>query len=989
MPKLPDVGSMGERPAAQPARGTVGYDVPSGIEAPGRALAELGSLVGVTAVQWQEKADTTKIEDAWNKYKNAALDATSGENGVLQKKGGDAVNGNILQATGQTLGAARQAIESTLTNDDQRRRFAERAAVTDLQVKSQVLSHLASAHQEYAKTTMMASQSAAQAQIAAMPTSPDVFKQANDTLMQQADTFLNSQGIRDPLARDAYKAKVSDTLWKTRIDALLYKQPLLADALFRANHDQIQNVELRLQLQAQTREASTGVSAGIEAQKAIDETRAAIAPQRAAERATPEGGPDTGAMTDTGMRVDPATQLKRDRESLRIMQDELRDNPNDIALQKDIKNRQASIARLEAGGAAKVAMVGAGGALPQPTSGLPNARDVAAQLPVIMGGVEKAANRLYGSDQGNPDRAAFIRRMTGEVHAKLSADVQQLNAIERQAQGQLIDAIAGIAPSGGQGAAGAPGAVKTGATGAQAQKITSFGQIQADPQLFRAYQLLDYQGKIAVDNMIEKNIRAEDKGDVALYRNLWNRIHLEPGDPKKIEFYKQITDPAVANSLSIAQIGNLRQEIDRNETPGGRSLNQLRKNADTQVSLYFKTHPMFTAQPDRQIAATMQWNEDVGKSVDNYVKAGQPEKVRAMFQLGTPESVIDQKFLAGYINSTPAMGMASSAAAVKTGTAQPLAEASPMVQPKAIDTREKLDAWLQTLPPAVTSFVGTDGKTYKVPARAAPATPTLGAWVPNPADLRPDGTQKGAGFLGPLVRPDGKTSTEISISTDAVGKKDFPLLVPTLTKDELAEILAIPIDDPKFFDKVPPSAVAKAEAFAEARLKDGKPLFAAPGEQVAPPAPVMNEHGKLVTPTPPAAEQAITSDQFEISTKPTTVAGNIAAIRTARAKALQLRKEGAIGPQYEILGPVESIGAGMKVAGERAMAVPRAVGGAIARAIPTEMEAVTAGFEAIKKSRRISPADADILEQVILYGQLTPADEKLARNLLAKLEARK
>ena len=45
----------------------------------------------------QEKADTTRVEDAWNQYKQSALDATLGEGGVLRLQGGEAVNGNILE----------------------------------------------------------------------------------------------------------------------------------------------------------------------------------------------------------------------------------------------------------------------------------------------------------------------------------------------------------------------------------------------------------------------------------------------------------------------------------------------------------------------------------------------------------------------------------------------------------------------------------------------------------------------------------------------------------------------------------------------------------------------------------------------------------------------------------------------------------------------------------------------------------------------------
>lgn len=95
---------------------------------------------------------------------------------------------------------------------------------------------------------------------------------------------------------------------------------------------------------------------------------------------------------------------------------------------------------------------------------------------------------------------------------------------------------------------------------------------------------------------------------------------------------------------------------------------------------------------------------------------------------------------------------------------------------------------------------------------------------------RPDGSAKGEGFLGVLKRPDGTVSSEISISTDAIGGKDFPLLVPTLTRAEVDKILAIKVDDPKFFQKLPRGAIKKAAAFAEKRVAAGKSPFAGAGE---------------------------------------------------------------------------------------------------------------------------------------------------------------
>ena len=348
--------------------------------------------------------------------------------------------------------------------------------------------------------------------------------------------------------------------------------------------------------------------------------------------------------------------------------------------------------------------------LAQNTSGLPNSRDIAAQLPMMLSGVTKRADELYGTDQGNPDRAAFIKRMTSELQAKVSQEVQALNSIQRQAQGDIIDAILGSRTG------EAAGAIQTGGAGPARAMVTSFSQVQADPKLMRSWQLLDPQAKTAALNMMERNLRVDDRGDIALFRDLFNRIHLDDGNPDKINFYQQIVDPKIADRLSMQQITQLRTELDRNETPGGRSFNQLRKGADKNVELYFKTTPMFTAQPDRQIAATMRWNEDAGKKIDDYVKAG--KDVRSLFMLDTPDSIVSPQYLQTYVNSTPAQGLATGAAAVKAG--QPAI--APATQPANIDTREKLDAWFQTLPPGVDRFVGTDGKVRMVPPRAAAPT---------------------------------------------------------------------------------------------------------------------------------------------------------------------------------------------------------------------------------------------------------------------------
>ena len=58
------------------------------------------------------------------------------------------------------------------------------------------------------------------------------------------------------------------------------------------------------------------------------------------------------------------------------------------------------------------------------------------------------------------------------------------------------------------------------------------------------------------------------------------------------------------------------------------------------------------------------------------------------------------------------------------------------------------------------------------------------------AGLRQDFSEKGQGFLGSLKRPDGNTSTELSIGVQLDGRDiEIPSLVPTLTQEEVGHLL--------------------------------------------------------------------------------------------------------------------------------------------------------------------------------------------------------
>jgi|GEM_PF-3997990 hypothetical protein len=94
--------------------------------------------------------------------------------------------------------------------------------------------------------------------------------------------------------------------------------------------------------------------------------------------------------------------------------------------------------------------------------------------------------------------------------------------------------------------------------------------------------------------------------------------------------------------------------------------------------------------------------------------------------------------------------------------------------------------------------------------------------------MRADGTPKGEGYFGPLARPDGGVSSELTIgvSFDDGVEAQLPLLVPTLTGGEVRSLLG---------GASPTEAVTtKAIEFYKGRQRAGLPAFARPGEEKIP-----------------------------------------------------------------------------------------------------------------------------------------------------------
>ena len=715
--KLPSLETQ-ERPTPRPGTGVAGYRGATGAETVvGEAAMRMGAQLGQAGDEIyaalkveEERTNTTRAEEALSKLREKQLDLTIGpENGYNNLKGAAAVNRPLAKEWGEKFNQAYRDIESTLGNDDQKAKFKQRATIARLQYDEGILRHLASENDTSAKQMLEGAIRTEVASAQANPYSGEAMAIGLERVQNIVRKEVQRQGYMGKEATEQTEIamrKVRDSMWTARIEAVMYRQPMTAEKLFRDNAEQISDPALRLQLQAKTREAAFGVQGSMEAQKIIDEYRSS--PERVGGVVDVKLGARAQELADKQFA---GTATKAEVKELTGLYKQMRPGGGEV-----------DPAVVQAGG-----MPGTDPATAN-TSGMPIARDIAAELPFMLTKVEKRADALYGTDPSNPDRAAFVKRVTQELQAKISADVQQLNAIQKKNQGTIIDAVAGMsAPGSGVALAGGRG-------GSPGQMITSFAQIQANPTLFAAWQGLDVQAKVAAMNMIEANQRADQKGDEKLYWDTWNRIHLPVGDPKKIDFYGQIIGLAGPGKLSTTQIGQLRAEIDRAETPGGRSVTQLRKAADSSVENWFRTNLntnlLFMDQkltnPTAYMDWTNRWREEVGKKIDALIAADNPGAIRNLFQLDSKESVIKPEYLQTFMGAQGAT-LKDQADAVRAGA--PAAGKS-IAQPKTIDTREKLDAWVKTLPADVTTFVGTDGKAYKVPGRAvqpaAEAVPARG-----------------------------------------------------------------------------------------------------------------------------------------------------------------------------------------------------------------------------------------------------------------------
>lgn len=182
---------------------------------------------------------------------------------------------------------------------------------------------------------------------------------------------------------------------------------------------------------------------------------------------------------------------------------------------------------------------------------------------------------------------------------------------------------------------------------------------------------------------------------------------------------------------------------------------------------------------------------------------------------------------------------------------------------------------------------------------AGPALPPATAANSSGYGSRPDGTSKGAGWLGEQKLPDGGVATEYTMQSRAVQKGgrqiDFPTLVPGLTPDELKQMTTDIIPNRR---DIPEPIVQKAISHANTMLSRGQDVFVPAGPTYGP----RNVRDRMTARFQPASAAEVR--EFNLRTNPKeTIAGLVkedVAEYEAHQKRIKSAKDAAREPDWMV-----------------------------------------------------------------------------------------
>jgi len=205
MARLPDINAR--RPAPRAAGPAAAPNIPGSATFSGQQqglmiLGQAGQVLGQAMQKEQIKEDTLRAEDAFNQLQKKRLELTSGENGFSNIKGGNVANQPVYKNYDEQFDQAVDEISQSLDNDDQRKRFGSRAAVSKTQYSVDLANHVQREKNVYAKQVYEGGKAVELQNAAENWSQPGAIKFS----IERTKRLIEQQSEREGWAKDMTKA---------------------------------------------------------------------------------------------------------------------------------------------------------------------------------------------------------------------------------------------------------------------------------------------------------------------------------------------------------------------------------------------------------------------------------------------------------------------------------------------------------------------------------------------------------------------------------------------------------------------------------------------------------------------------------------------------------------------------------------------------------------------------------------------------------------
>jgi hypothetical protein len=822
MPKLPSSTDLGERPDTRVGGGVASYNVDANSTAPGLALAQAGkglSQVGDAFYRQVEEEEgrinTIKAEEAFNKLRERQLDLTVGnENGFLNRRGADAINTPLLKDYSTKFEQATKDVEATLANDKQRELYRKRAGVSSLQFREDLLKHLHREGDTYSKQVYEGGVNVEVRNATARWQDPEAvwlsLERINGLIAAEAE-----RGGWSPEQTEAERLKRVSQVHSTVIgQAIATDNYTFAQQWYEQNKDDIDP--------ATAKAVQKAVEDGAQKQTYADHTRDFLGVQD-----------DAKGLAALHAKVMGDPRLDDTRKNALLGRIQARQGVLEHRAEANARKIESRVSRAISD--ARANLMAGFEPTPEQLSPIINAargteleRDAAILVAsanasrVFRGSLPAAQEQMIAQAEATlrQDPAKFDRQLLESwktIHENQKRRVAE-SPITYGVQQGLIDPKS---PAARPLDLSRPIEAMEGLT-ARFETARAFVRTHNAP--FKP--LTPEETSLVVNNL---------KGATVPQKREWfgQLAQASNGDYEGYSaVMAQIAPDAPVIAIAGEYAGKGRTQAADLLLRGESILRPNRKEDGT---------------PDGGRLYPMPPERDMRRIFDDSVRdafAGRPnarsdhfQAARAIYAALSADSSDRDTQILDTKRWEKSIEMATGGLASYGGKRIPL--------PYGMDTSNFRDGLARRVDDLLASGrlkeQWTRGKLLDLPLEAVGdgrykfKVGDADLVAPKNFGSRPDGTPKGAGFLGVLRRPDGGVSTEISIGVNIDGKEiEIPTIVPTLSRDEVQQVLRLSDDQ-----KIPEPIVQKAVAFARERMKAGKPVFATPDESPLPTEPVI------------------------------------------------------------------------------------------------------------------------------------------------------